>query len=314
MVEESVLGPVTISVVVLTFRREDLLSRLLPELVRQVSDVGGPSTSATVVVIDNDPDASAQHLVTASSQGVHYRHEPTPGLSAARNRALDEAGAVDALIFIDDDETPGEGWLRGLLATWHRAGAAAVTGPVRSLTPHDTDPWILGTGLFTRRTRATDSPMKGLATNNLLLDMAFVRAHGLRFDPRFGMTGGEDSKFGQDLLAAGGSIVWCDEAEVSEGVPADRLTRSWVRRRLTRTGESWVRVRVIDLPAQTSLVMRARYFVKGAAKCVVGLACAAWFHVLRSPRGQGRAVAEWAGGFGMMRGALGVNWEEYRRG
>ena len=70
--------------------------------------------------------------------------------------------------------------------------------------------------------------MRSAHSNNLLLDLRWSRRLGLRFDPRFGLTGGEDTMFTHDLVGRGGTIVWCDEAVVRESVPADRATRSWV--------------------------------------------------------------------------------------
>lgn len=303
-------------VAVLTFRREQQLSLLLPTLAAQAAGAGdGGNAVASLVVVDNDPAGSARSVVAAlgGASGVRYVHEPTPGLAAARNRALHESADARALVFIDDDETPGEGWLSHLLTQWQEQRPTAVTGPVSSALPTGVDPWVIGTGLFRRHRRATGAPMAGMATNNVLLDMDFVRQHHLRFDARFGLTGGEDSKFGQDLLAAGGTIVWCDEAEVSENVPASRLERRWVRRRLTRNGESWVRVRVVDLAPSTGVTVRLGYLARGTLKTVVGLLGVAWSVIVRSPHGQGRATSVWAGGLGMVRGALGIHWQEYGR-
>lgn len=277
--------------------------------------MGGADVPARVVVVDNDPAGSARSVVAAlgASSRARYVHEPTPGLAAVRNRALREAGDARALVFIDDDETPGDGWLAHLLTLWREQRPTAVAGPVLSAVPVGTDRWVLGTGLFRRHRRVTGTPMAGMATNNLLLDMDFVRQHNLRFDPRFGLTGGEDSKFGQDLLAAGGTIMWCDEAEVSEHVPTTRLERGWVRRRLTRNGESWVRARVVDLSPAPGFAVRLGYLVRGTLKILVGLLGVVWFGGVRSPERQGRATSVWAGGLGMVRGALGIQWEEYGR-
>lgn len=46
------------------------------------------------------------------------------------------------------------------------------------------------------------------------------------------------------IVAAGGTIVWCDEAEVIEAVPAERTRLGWVMRRLVRTSNSWARVEI----------------------------------------------------------------------
>src|SRR5829696_2372932 len=101
-------GPTTV-VAVLTYRRVELLSGLLADLVAQAATI---TPAATVLVVDNDPEGSAADVVLGwAERGVRYVHEPRPGISAARNRALTEAADADALVFFDDDEHPCPGWL-----------------------------------------------------------------------------------------------------------------------------------------------------------------------------------------------------------
>ena len=86
----------------------------------------------TVLVVDNDPDGGARETASQFGGGIAYVHEPTPGIAAARNRALAESVDFDLLVFIDDDERPTTGWLTSLLATRLRTGADGVVGPVVS--------------------------------------------------------------------------------------------------------------------------------------------------------------------------------------
>jgi GT2 family glycosyltransferase len=87
-----------------------------------------------VLVIDNAPrsDATAEVVRAAASQGMRIRSvvEPRPGLSRARNRALQES-ATAYVAFTDDDARPERGWPeaihRGFSAGQH---VAVVTGLV----------------------------------------------------------------------------------------------------------------------------------------------------------------------------------------
>lgn len=305
-----------IAVTVLTYRRNDLLKRLLPALAPQVFALQMAGHPIWIQVVDNDPDGGARSVVDRSNTGVtvRYAHEATPGLSAARNRALDEARDARLLVFIDDDETPGEGWLDSLLHTWERhQGAAAVSGPVVSSPAHELDAWTRGTGLFDRARGRTGSKRVGIATNNLLLDLDKVRAAGVRFDERFGLTGGEDSRFGADLRHAGLYGIWCDEAEVYETVPADRLEREWVSNRLTRFGESWVSARLVDMPESQARKFRAKTAVKGVLDIVQGTVKQRLAQDLEQPTREGRAAAQIAGGKGLLNGVRGINRQEYGR-
>jgi glycosyltransferase involved in cell wall biosynthesis len=65
--------------------------------------------------------------------GVAVVHEPRPGLSRARNRALAECSDGDVLAFLDDDAIVGAGWLAALHGAWSRADprVACIGGPIR---------------------------------------------------------------------------------------------------------------------------------------------------------------------------------------
>ena len=57
------------------------------------------------------------------------------------------------------------------------------------------DPWIAAGAFFDNKHKVSGTVMPAAATNNLLLDLAVVRRHGLRFDNRFGLIGGGDERF-----------------------------------------------------------------------------------------------------------------------
>ena len=301
----------TVTVAALTFRRPAEIARLLPLLVAQAAQIEPP---ARVLIVDNDPDGSAEAEVRRwHTAGVDYAHEPRPGISAGRNRALHLAGDCDAVVFIDDDETPLDGWLRGLVETWRAERSAAVGGPViRDL--EDLDPWIRATGLFDPRQFPTGTRVYGGATNNLLLDVRFLRAHGLRFDERFGLTGGSDTVLLKSILRCGGEIVWCDEAAVVDHVPTDRLTRDWVRRRFFRTGNTWTRAE-LALASSGSARLRVRLdavaraglrMLRGCVLLTAGLLVGgtAW---------HARGVAHVCTGAGSLLAGAGGQYVEYRR-
>lgn len=298
-----------------TFRRTRLLAQLLPLLDEQVREAESAGWQTEILVVDNDPQESAGSVVGDASLTAPLRlvSEAEPGLAAARNRILAEAGNADLLALIDDDEQPDSQWLPALLRTMGDTGATAVTGPVESLPVRPLDDWLEGSGIFSRPHRPTGSATTGLATNNLLLDLAQLRAMNLRFDPRFGMTGGEDSMFGQTLLRRGGTIVWCDEAVVRELVPEDRLSRSWVTQRAKRFGETWVRVRTIDRPSAAAGALRLRYGMTGLARWAVGEARGLAARTRHDEGALGCAQFDSAGALGMVRGALGRAHEEYSR-
>lgn len=240
--------------------------------------------------------------------------EPTPGIAAARNAALDHARDVDAVIFIDDDERPSEGWLDALVRMWRSSGADAVVGPVRSVFPHEPDPWILAGGFFDRRRLPDGAEVDAAATNNLLLDMRSVARLQLRFDADFGISGGSDTLFTRQLTASGGRIVWCASAMVTDVVPKARLNRRWVVRRAIRTGNSWSRVAVaLEGSAIRRLPRRLTLTVQGLGRILGGLGLLVVGTATRSMARRARGVKALARGAGMTAGAWGYVYVEYRR-
>lgn len=272
-------GRVPVRVAVCTYRRPDRLAGLLPHLLEQVDDAtsaGDPGTAVDVdvVVVDNDPHRSARPVVEAlGDERVAYEHEPRRGISAARNRALDSAEGRRLLVFVDDDELPRPGWLAHLLRTWAATRPAAVAGHVVARFAQPLDPWIAAGEFFVRGTWPTGTERPAAATNNLLLDLDRLRAHGLRFDPAFGLTGGEDTMLTSRLTAAGERIVWCAEAVVDDVVTPARSTRRWVLDRAASHGRAGTRVAVALAPTPARrAVVRARRLAHGSALASLGAA------------------------------------------
>jgi len=317
-------APVRLTVAVLTFRRPGDLDAVLPLLVEQADAATALGVVARVVVVDNDPDGSARDRVErgaaealAATDGrvrVEYAHEATPGIAAARNRALDVGGDDDLLVFLDDDERPSERWLVELLGLQRTTGAAAVVGPVRSEFAVPPEPYIVAGGFFERRRPATGTRLDVAATNNLLLDLAAVRRWGLRFDLALGQLGGEDTLFTRSIVARGGTMLWCAEAMVTDVVPAARVTRRWVLQRAYSSGNGWGLTSVMlagSGPAR--LVVRLRLTGQGLVRLAGGAARWATGVATASLGRRARGLRTVLRGAGMVSGAWGAGYREYGR-
>ena len=328
----------------LTYRRNDYLAQVIPELLAQADDVCDAQTTVSVLIVDNDPQAGARAVVEAARAALGgeqpeaaeasgaadsdavamsrlvYVHEPEPGIVAGRNRALNQAHGSDALIFIDDDEIPSPGWLKALVSTWRAQGCAAVTGPTPPTFEVDPSAWVVASGAFDSWEAADGAQVRSADTGNLLLDLAVVEDLGLRFDPRYGLTGGEDSLFTRQLTRAGGVIRFAAGAVVTKRVPAARARRAWVLERSLRSGSSWARVR-IDTAAPDGgasgrlarLRLRLGYGAKGLAKAGIDGARAGVARIRGDVPAQARYEVSSRGGLGMVVGALGVHVREYGR-
>ncbi|GAA3693052.1 hypothetical protein GCM10023081_33020 [Arthrobacter ginkgonis] len=315
MTENATADDVVIAV--LTYRRPQDIALALPRLVEQAAKAE-TARPASVLVIDNDPEASArqtvQRIADLSGPEVRYVHEPRPGIAAARNRALREAGDARLLVFIDDDEVPSENWLNHLLRLYRSTGAAAVVGPVISEFAADPSPWVSAGDFFRRRRLPTGTEVDVAATNNLLLDMQWIRNLELEFDERFGITGGSDTLFTRSLVSQGGRMVWCDEAMVVDMVPPGRLTRDWVLRRALRTGNCTSRVHLeLARDGIHTLAVRARLLGPGSVRLAGGTVRYLTGKLTRSLPHEAKGLRTAARGLGMVSGALGYVYAEYRR-
>lgn len=299
-------------IAVLTYKRPEDLLVALPRLLEQAELC---TLDCSVLVVDNDPEASARATVESFAAGnLHYAHEPRPGIAAARNCALAQSAGKDLLIFIDDDEVPVGEWVNLLLGQYLKDPTTAVAGPVISEYEEEPSDWIEAGEFFNRPRMASGTPIFVAATNNLLLDLHQVRALALTFDDRYGISGGSDTLFTRQLIQRGGRMQWCDEAVVIDRVPRQRLTQEWVLRRFMRFGNSWSRV---DLELAKSpwqrLARRGVLTVRGGIRLAGGLGRFSFGLASGSMRHRAKGLRTTARGIGMLSGAFGYIYSEYRR-
>lgn len=303
-----------LTIAIPTYRRPDAVARAVRGALAQAAAAAGAAgasgDAAEVVVIDNDPAASARSAVSAlradapEGVGLRYVVEARPGVAAVRNRALDEATGR-LLLFIDDDEEPEPGWLAALVGLWASTGCQAVAGPVIPVYDVEPEAWVRQGEFFVRRTWPTGTVRPVAASNCLLLDLGFVRRAGLRFDEAFGATGGEDTLFTRRLSAAGGVIRWCDEARVRDHVPASRLTRPWILRRQRSHAATSVRVELALAGGGAQPAIRARAAAGGLARIVVGGLRTAGGTLIGSPRHAAKGARLLARGRGILAASVG---------
>ncbi len=298
-----------LAVCALTYQRPQGLERLLAGLAAQ--RFAGAPLAFRVVIVDNSADASAAAPCAAWNPRLAgrlvYVHEPRPGIAVARNAALAAvAGTVEWIAFLDDDEVPEPDWLDRLLAAQRGHAADVVTGPVL---PHFESPppqWVLAGGFFAPEQRPTGTSLEVAYTHNVLFRAEPVERLGLRFDERLNLMGGEDTLFFRSLRRAGLRMVWADDARVREWIPAARLTRRWLVRRMVRYG---VADGFIALELAPGWATRWALWRKGAW---IMLGSPRWL-LRRRPWRWVQGLRKAGYGWGLVRGATGGVLEEYAR-
>lgn len=172
--------------------------------------------------------------------------EPRPGLSRARNRALEWCADDDVLAFVDDDAVLCSGWFAGLLRAWEAApeAVACIGGPIRPRWPAGGPPAWVSEPILPALT------LLDLGPEQLDLDPSVTTVYGANvsfrvsalrriggFDPAFGHSGewiffSEEDEAQRALARLGYGIRYVPGAAVEHVIPESRLTRlSFVRRR-----------------------------------------------------------------------------------
>ena len=300
-----------VGVLVATMRRPEQLSRLLDDL-RGYVDAPPVGWHVRVVVCDNDPGRTAENVCRAAAQRspVEYVAEPRPGIAAARNRLLDSARDCDAVAFIDDDERPCGGWLGALLTCMDAHEADVVSGAVLNDFATPPPQWVRSTRCFRRPRQPTGTAAEWPDTANVLIRVAALGSPPLRFDERYGVTGGSDTFLFLMMKQRGARIIWCDEAVVEETVPPHRTTLRWILRRSFRIGttHTW-----FDRDLDGSLRKMSIRAGKGAGWIVFGAAGTIGGIVrLRTARIV-NGLEQIAWGAGILAGMVGYRFAEYRQ-
>jgi succinoglycan biosynthesis protein ExoM len=224
---------IELTVCICTFRRPSLFSTI--DSIAKQSAL--PKVNIRILVVDNDFEPTASSVISEfrirTNIRVDYKHVPGQNISTARNAALD-AATTPWVAFVDDDEYASPNWVAELVAS--RNAANAVFGPCEAIYGEGTPNWIKQGDYHSNRITEPKRITTGY-TSNVLIDMAFVRGHGLRFDPELGRTGGEDTMFFHAMYREGGVLKYAPNAVVYERVVAPRANLTWIVTRRYRAGQ-----------------------------------------------------------------------------
>lgn len=206
-------------VAVCTLDRPRELRRLLDALAAQDWPSG-----CSVLVVDNDPGMSARAVVDGARDAMAvplaYVTEPSRGFATVRNRVLHELPDTATVLFIDDDAVVPPTWV----TVMERARTTSPGCLIRSRYAHV--PQVPEEPARIAETVAALAPLEahGPAGTSGLLLPADVRA-GLRFDPYFDRSGGEDVHL-LAVLARRGIASVLAPTLVLEGARSQALSRA----------------------------------------------------------------------------------------
>jgi hypothetical protein len=229
-----------ISVAICTWNRAPLLRPTLEQICHLTVPAG---VDWECIVIDNNSTDATPAVIAEFAGRLPLRRftEPRPGVSHARNRAVD-AATGEFILWTDDDVLVDSQWLSAYVAAF-RAWPEAdfFGGPIR--------PWFEGTppGWLQASWRAVDSAFatrelgdEPISFNpetlpygaNFAVRTAVQRRY--RYDPGLGPRPnseirGEETTVMRAMLAAGISGRWVPGAAVRHYIPITRQTKRYIR-------------------------------------------------------------------------------------
>ncbi|MBN1363504.1 MAG: glycosyltransferase family 2 protein [Syntrophaceae bacterium] len=226
-----------ISVCIPTFRRNQMLERLLRKLALQEN---GGLFDFSVVVVDNDAKGPAKETVTGLRKEldleISYSIEPEQTIPAARNHALRLAQG-NYIGIIDDDEVPPQHWLITMYRAINTFDVDGALGPVHPFFDQEPPAWLVKGRFCERPVHRTGTLLhwSQTRTGNVLLKKEVFDKYNLCFDLKF-KTGGSDQEFFKQAMHAGCRFVAVEEAPVYEIVPPERWTKSYYLKRALVNG------------------------------------------------------------------------------
>lgn len=221
-----------ISVCICTYRRNQMLKRLLRKLALQETD---ELFDFSVVVVDNDAAGSAKdtvvHLRDEVNLDITYSVEPIQTISAARNHSVRLAKG-NYIGIIDDDEFPVVRWLVTMYRAIQTFDVDGSLGPVYPFFEQHPPAWLIKSGLCERPVHRTGTLLSWdqTRTGNVLLKKDVFEKNRLFFNLDY-KTSGSDKEFFREAMQLGYRFVAVEEAPVYEVVSLDRQKKDYYVRR-----------------------------------------------------------------------------------
>jgi GT2 family glycosyltransferase len=198
------VSPPTVSVVVPTIDRVDLLARTLDGLAAQEM-----RDFEAVIVHDGDPGVVALLAARAGDLPLRSLQIADRGATPKRNAGW-QSSRAEFIAFTDDDCEPTAGWLAGVVPALANPKVDVVQGPTH---PHPADADV--EGLFKRTIEVRHHTETYPCANVTYRRSALERVGG--FDPAL-WGGGEDTDLAWRVRESGGLVAFSPDALVYHAV------------------------------------------------------------------------------------------------
>jgi glycosyltransferase involved in cell wall biosynthesis len=241
-----------LSVIICTRNRAKALARALDSLKQAAVP---PGLLWEVLVIDNGSSDETGAVAESFADALPLRvaHEPKPGLSRARNRAVAEARGR-YLLWTDDDVRVDRTWLEAYWAAFQRHPDGAVFGgKILPVLEEPVTPWFRAYAKRLQAVLAHRDPGTDPSPLTLGGELPYGANYAVRaaeqrtrlYDPELGVTpdhhrSGEETAVITALLTAGHRGYWAPDAMVSHLIGPERQAEDYVLSYYAGQGETWV--------------------------------------------------------------------------
>ena len=288
----------------------------LQQLIGSISEQTQVETKHPIelIILDNDCHGSAsgvlKHMQLSERFRLHYEVEPVRGIAYARNRCVRLALAMGAnvIAFLDDDETTDREWLSTILACMEEYDAPVVFGLVKPFFDCAPPRWVQEGNYFIQQDQITGEPHQHISTGNVIIRREVFDAIGM-FDKRWGLQGGSDLEFFTRVSRAGFRLIGCNEAITHHRVSLRRATRLWLLQRAFRWGNETAAIAILHDSRFRRRAILIEEGVRTALEFVIPIIGSLFRLNLSNFFQRLRMIAK---GAGLICGALGYRYEEYR--
>lgn len=297
----------------ITYNRPKGLKRLLQALqLQQLEDW----VQVEILVVDNDCTGKNLKIITelnpAAQIKMRFVEATEKGIVPARNKAVEYFldSSFEALVFIDDDEWPGEtSWLQTLVNTQVQTQADVVTSVLHVIAENPKDKWVEKVPGFGTHNKKKVEPTNRFYTANVLIMRPVLEAIKPAFDMRFAFTGSSDLHFCIKTINAGFKAVVTPFAPVIETYPASRTNLRWFFLRGYRSGEGATRAIIYEGSFPKAyvfcLIMFGFRMLRGVVSALKGILLFQKAYLALSLLQIGSSI-------GTLGGFFGISYQEYK--
>jgi glycosyltransferase involved in cell wall biosynthesis len=236
-----------ISIAICSKDRFGELKRLLLRLTSLENEI--LKFNAEVLIIDNSDEVGTYDKLRKDFKHPYIKwiRNETPGLSLARNRAL-QSSAFDHVAFLDDDAIPLDSWLASICSAINESSPAIIAGPIQPVWPGTgvVPDWLPSelVGAFTVLDLGVENrslaPWEYAYGANVVLNKNLAIQVG-GFNPALGRNGqnlmsGEEIEIQDKIRRVNPVAIYASNARVLHYVDAERLNPNWILRRISFEG------------------------------------------------------------------------------